>query len=979
MRRGSLSARVALAETSIPEGPRRELRRGVTGVDLELGGLAIRAGDLPLLRRSPDGLEQCVRLAISSPERRGRARFSLFSAAGRRLDAAAAELEAGATTVRLFAPAVDRPTLVRLESELEGGLRRSDELELQPQRRWRVHLVHHSHFDLGYTDPQGAVMRHHLAYLDSALDLAAAHGGFRWTVESNLPLERWLAARPPAAREEMLGHLRSGRFEACALPFTLHAEAASIDELARLLRFAGDLRRDGVEVVTAMQTDVPGAPPGLPLVLADAGVRYLAVAHNWASRAAPWLTGGERLPRAFHWETAGGKRVLVWHTDSPHGIAYLEGNLLGLADSYADAVDLLPEYLAGLALRGYPYAGPHEALGLPDAGARAPYPFDLLHLRVQGLLADNAGPSPVPAGIAAAWARELAYPELVPSTNREFFEALEERHGDGLETFRGDWADWWADGLGSAAREVGFNRRAQATVRTARTLHAIADALGGAELPPATDVDGVYELTALFDEHTWCAAHPGGDALTGRESGALQWQSKAALAVEACDRADALLGAAAARFRSGRGDSLLVLNPGAHARTDLVQVFVPGDRELAVVDVERGERVPSALGPPEAGRNRPQGRVLSFVARDVPGLGYRRFELDEAGARSAAGKARALENEHYRVELDADGGHALSLLDRELGLDLVDAASAFGFGQVVRDLYGGALQATRRASGVPVTYAEGRGSNVLITTRSVPADGVLERGADAVEERARIRTRAAGFDLVETTFRLVRGVRRLDVSVRLVKHATAEKESVHVVFPFAPSVTRIAYELTGGVGGGPCVPGSAEHMHAIRHWVALESDEATVAWATLQAPLVQLGNVFLPYPPYPATIDGASPGFVTSWVANNVWETNFPLAQGGELRFDYAVASAAPGTDGRALGIATADALTRPLVGVLGATAPETAGSVCELEGPGVEVVMLEPSAVHLQSYADDDVAVRLQGRELRIAAGDYVVVPLDP
>ena len=261
MRRGSLSARVALAEALIPEGPRRELRRGTIGVDLELDGIAIRAGDLPLLRRSPAGLDQCVRLAITAPERRGRARFSLFSAAGR-LDTATAEIGLGTTTVRLFAPAVDRPTHVRLESELEGGLRRSDELELRPQRRWRVHLVHHSHFDLGYTDPQGAVLRHHLDYLDEALDLAAAHDGFRWTVESNLPLERWLAARPRAAREEMLGHLRSGRFEACALPFTLHAEAASIDELARLLRFAAELRGDGVEVVTAMQTDVPGAPPG---------------------------------------------------------------------------------------------------------------------------------------------------------------------------------------------------------------------------------------------------------------------------------------------------------------------------------------------------------------------------------------------------------------------------------------------------------------------------------------------------------------------------------------------------------------------------------------------------------------------------------------------------------------------------------------------------------------------------------------------
>ena len=109
------------------------------------------------------------------------------------------------------------------------------------------------------------------------------------------------------------------------------------------------------------------------------------------------------------------------------------------------------------------------------------------------------------------------------------------------------------------------------------------------------------------------------------------------------------------------------------------------------------ERVPHAFGAPEPSRNRPQGRLLSFVARDVPGLGYRRFELVADGAAQPADEPGPVENEHYRVELDAEGGYALRLVDLELGLDLVDAASAFGFGQVVRDLYGGPLQATARA------------------------------------------------------------------------------------------------------------------------------------------------------------------------------------------------------------------------------------------------------------------------------------------
>lgn len=57
-------------------------------------------------------------------------------------------------------------------------------------------------------------------------------------------------------------------------------------------------------------------------------------------------------------------------------------------------------------------------------------------------------------------------------TNREFIEAVEERLGDGLETYSGDRTDWSEDGIGSGARPLGFNRRAQASVGTAQTLRA---------------------------------------------------------------------------------------------------------------------------------------------------------------------------------------------------------------------------------------------------------------------------------------------------------------------------------------------------------------------------------------------------------------------------------------------------------------------------------------------------------------------------
>jgi hypothetical protein len=299
--------------------------------------------------------------------------------------------------------------------------------------------------------------------------------------------------------------------------------------------------------------------------------------------------------------------------------------------------------------------------------------------------------------------------------------------------------------------------------------------------------------------------------------------------------------------------------------------------------------VPHAVGPPERSRNRPRGWPLSFVVTNVPPLGYRRFDVVAAGAAPRAG-AGSLESEHYRLEVDVESGCATSLVDKQLGVELVDAASAFGLGQVVHDRYGSALDATARLPprGAPVTRSAVGAGSAFVLSREVATTGVVvDRVSSAVEERMTIRLAGAGCERVETTFRLVRGVRRLDVSHRLVKIAATEKESVFVVFPFPLRSPSIAYELTGGVGGNVAVPGSAAHVHAIRHWVELKDADTSIAWATHEAPLVQLGDLFLPYPLYPGTIDGAGGGLVASWVMNNVWDTNFPAAQGGEVEHGW--------------------------------------------------------------------------------------------
>jgi len=105
---------------------------------------------------------------------------------------------------------------------------------------------------------------------------------------------------------------------------------------------------------------------------------------------------------------------------------------------------------------------------------------------------------------------------------------------------------------------------------------------------------------------------------------------------------------------------------------------------------------------------------------------------------------------------------------------------------------------------------------------------------------------------------------------------------------------------------------------------------------------------------------------------NNVWDTNFPVRQGGEAVFAYAVASAEPGTSGQILGSRTAAALTQPLVGLIGAFKGDT-GSFCSFDREDVELIGLGASAsghdfaIRMRSQSEARIRLRVDFPELRI------------
>ncbi len=1017
--------RVPLHVSWDPALIRAEMLDRAENTVLSTGAGRVRAAAVPLFRAAGSGLEQAVRLE-ASPALAG-ATVSISPSDGSAIDRVTL---GGEQCLHLFVPEVDAPARFTLTLQT-GDDRISAPIVIEPQRKWSIHLVHHSHFDYGYTDPQPMVMDTHLRYLDAAIDLVDAtsdwpdEARFRWNIEVTYPLRRWMANRPASMRSELIRQVKDGRMEIGALPFSMHTEAYSIDELAWGLRYAQQLRDEyGVEIVSAFQSDVPGAVIGLLTLLTEADIRYLAVAHNYAGRSVPFRVGGQELTRPFWWTRPDGRRLLVWYTDTPHGMAYMDGNLVGLAEGEAAARNALPDYLAAMVSKPYPYGGASFGWsGLP-AGlpvTKQPYPHDILHFRIQSSIADNAPPSLAISETVRDWNAAWAWPRVRLSRNRDFFELAEARIGESLDSFSGDWTDWWADGIGSGAYPVSLGRKAQYGIRAARSLHTAADLATGETVSQDTAIDRAYEAMALFDEHTWGSADPWLSRLEMFDSGDLQWHRKADFAHEAYEQTASLIDAGIHRLAAGFSPpedvlaSLLVFDPVGFERDALVRAFVPAERvspgaAFALIDPSSGNQLPYRIEAQEHPRFRASGQWIVFTAPNLPSMGYARFDLvaGDPGAPTSQEVVDpfVLHSPFYEVRIDPVAGFITSIVDRETGRELVDTGAAHGFGEYIYDRY---------ASAPMVNHLSGRIEAFdlsLLGERSMAGyASVVARESNATIDRITLRLVAPGAEWLETTVALPKQSKQVLIENRLLKRGILEKESVYFAFPFAVDDPDPEYSITGGITSldAPHVPGSVRHMLAIRDWVGMEDEDGAVAWVTADAPLIELRNIALPYAPFPDTIPGDRHrrSTVYSWALNNIWDTNFPPQQRGELVFRYAIGSAR-NSDRRTLGIQTAAAITTPPVAIClrRSDAPElpVRTSLLSVSDPLVEIVHLEPMPggagvrALLLSLADEPVTVdvtapnmrlsrvgtflgqRMQpvdGTSLTVAAGDYVLVEL--
>ncbi|HUU96760.1 MAG TPA: glycoside hydrolase family 38 C-terminal domain-containing protein [Phycisphaerae bacterium] len=826
-------------------------------------------------------------LALLKIENRGRPRACAVSyRIGGRRDSIRGRISHGHSTRWISFAAVDAPRSLSVEVDDQTARTR-----VQPPRPWAIHLVNHTHTDLGYMDYQPNIDRAFYEFLLEAMVIVDQTKGFpeparfRWTIETAYHLQNFERFASRRQLRALVGHLRRGSIEATA-GFLQMTDLPGTEQVLRSFDFISDFaRRHRIPVNSGMACDVNGWPWVYPAALHDLGVHNLSVAINDYMARCPL-----HRPTPFWWESPDGKRVLVWH-----GEVYLLGNRFGIDKGVDESMAGVAEYLSDLARRGYPYGR--------------------VLLLMSGTPSDCAPPTIRPSLTARAWSRRFINPTLRLDTLSRWFQYVRRTWPDEIPAYRGHWPDYWAFGLGSAADEVRYAREAQHLASAVGIAASFLGATGQSARFAADSLTQIYDAAQLACEHTWGAsssvAQPQGDFAK------MQWQYKRRHFYEARLESESAFTAVLGRIgHAALPDSLsvVVYNPlpwprSGVAELECVQRPLSGYRIDRLTDAETGRAVPYWHE-----RRQDPLDELRIPLKDVPATGYKVLAV----VKDAPPKVLkwsvtrdpkdSLENRYYRVRVNPRTGQVRSIFDKQLRRELVRDHRGLSFGRIIHEQIPGPE---------PRAYSGHKQWREVLKRLDLQRSSATARALKRQElpgcfQQITFHGSCRGMTGLKTEVRLHEREKRIDFIWRLSLPEHPDPHAAYVAFPFAGASPRAWLEVPGAAmePGVDQIPTTCYDFYTVQNFVRVETESAAVTLVPRDSPLVQVNEIstFRFREKLPRFN-----GVVVAWLFNNYWDTNFPASQPGEHLFRFSLSSGRKRTHDMAASYRFAYGVANPL------------------------------------------------------------------
>jgi alpha-mannosidase len=380
----------------------------------------------------------------------------------------------------------------------------------------------------------------------------------------------------------------------------------------------------------------------LPQIYKKSGVDF------FVTQKLDWNDTNKPTMKLFWWQSPDGSRVLTYF---PHDYAN-EIDPVRMAKDFADARKKVP--------------------GLPV----------LMHL--YGVGDHGGGPTRSMLDSAEQWKRpEVVYPRLVLGTAQSFFdEMMTQAPSLDLPVWNSElYLEFHRGTYTTQAETKKHNRKSEVLLLNAEKFSSLAF-LAGRPYPSAPLLHAWKRV--LFDQFHDIAAGSGVSAIY-RDAD----RDYAEVRLIGDDAVRRALGALAASADTrGAGASVLVFNPLAWKRDDIVEASVQLSESgpLEVTDAA-GRAVPSQL----ISRDPTTGAAaIRFLARGVPSLGYEVFHVAAQEGPPAvsdlAVSPMRLENAFLKVAVDPETGCITSLVDKKSGEESVAPGECADLLQAFHDL-----------------------------------------------------------------------------------------------------------------------------------------------------------------------------------------------------------------------------------------------------------------------------------------------------
>ena len=727
-----------------------------------------------------------------------------------------------------------------------------------------IDLIHLSHTDYGYTDNPDIAHELHERYIDIGIDAVLENMNskskptFCWTAEALCSVYEWWQDATPSRRKDLLKAVKSGQFEITAAPFNVNP-LHNGTQVEKMLNWIPEDLWKALQPEVAMQNDVNGFPRALVSGLLDKGVRYF-----WSGLNLHWGGIFHTPPHAFWWKMPDGRKAFVWL-----GLPYWEGYLFFDKSEWRYAQrpasntqfrtprpgDMLKTDEASM------HAAHDVCIKRLNQMLEEGYPYDFIAMSFTNQYrCDNDGPYLALAEFVTKWNEMGFLPHLNLTTASRSMKKMEARIGNQIDTYEGEWPDWWSFGLAAEPRALSASRQADMFLKVAQS-----PAWGKCPLAMDRHSDAIQRDICLFYEHTLGTWDSTWDTYSLWSQG--HFNTTYSYAFRPYEKAKWLLAQRVRMKLSNENEGLYLANSGGFPYTGWARIDPQSFVRTAyksVLDPETGKKQNLVFH---------NGKALMWVKDLQPNRIYR-YELSLDSISQS--KER---NQKPDIRTDKVGWPIyIKWADSPEPLQGDGIGEFYSFNSLVgRDLsqYWRNPDSLARRQQIAMHSVERHASFMRVECVETPHSFIYKQAFEHKSLRKGVR-------IVE----VYKEEPRVGVEVKIDRFSNADPEIMYIRFPFAENCGN-PYTSIGGMMFAPYtdqIPGTCTDFFAIDDWIKYPVGKGSWLWSSRDVALVCFGGN--QFGVKSRTLPDKS-NELCAMVYNNMWEVNVLDDCIGDMEFKF--------------------------------------------------------------------------------------------